>query len=205
MADVPHKFILRSGKDLCMAMVSSTTPRFGPRCPPVLASVPINSDRTSAANSSSCGSVNFLTCAGSLIISVTPHKSASLPSHRPRGQFAFQIFLQLGDPLGGLQFDSQIFTSCAFSYCTSSFSNGNSSDSIASTMDSSFLRRPQSDVRGGRFFASLARRGTAASPSSSVLDYPAVLSTSPSVRRVRSFWPVFMELATRKTSPVFAS
>src|SRR6266508_4665739 len=39
-------------KTLCKAMVSSTTPRFGPRCPPVWESTLISSSRTSCA---SCG------------------------------------------------------------------------------------------------------------------------------------------------------
>src|SRR4030095_10679862 len=39
-------------KTLCRAMVSSTTPRFGPRCPPVCERTLISSSRTSCA---SCG------------------------------------------------------------------------------------------------------------------------------------------------------
>src|SRR5437867_985484 len=45
-------------------MVSSTTPRFGPRCPPFLASWTINSWRISSANCFCCCNVSFLTCAG---------------------------------------------------------------------------------------------------------------------------------------------
>src|SRR6266545_6797414 len=45
-------------------MVNSTTPRFGPRCPPFLASLTINSWRISSASCFCCSSVSFLTCAG---------------------------------------------------------------------------------------------------------------------------------------------
>src|SRR6516164_104958 len=46
------------------ASVNSTTPRLGPRCPPLRASTEIRSCRISAASSCSCGSVSFFTCSG---------------------------------------------------------------------------------------------------------------------------------------------
>src|SRR5438874_4326296 len=50
-----------------MAMVSSTTPRFGPMCPPVLATLRINRSRISSASSESCGTDNALMSAGETI------------------------------------------------------------------------------------------------------------------------------------------
>src|SRR3954447_4208691 len=46
-------------------MVSSTTPRFGPRWPPFLDSLVISSWRTSSASCVICSTVNFLRCEGS--------------------------------------------------------------------------------------------------------------------------------------------
>ena len=48
----------------CIATVNSTTPRFGPRCPPCLAKPWINSSLNSSASFSSCAIVSFLTWAG---------------------------------------------------------------------------------------------------------------------------------------------
>jgi hypothetical protein len=35
MADIEDELVVRGGEDACSAMVNSTTPRFGPRWPPV--------------------------------------------------------------------------------------------------------------------------------------------------------------------------
>src|SRR5215213_9639265 len=55
-------------------MVSSTTPRFGPRCPPVCERTLINSSRTSSASCGNSDSFSALTSAGERI----PCRSALL-------------------------------------------------------------------------------------------------------------------------------
>src|SRR5258705_1172942 len=54
-------------KTLCSAMVSSTTPRFGPRCPPVCERTLISSSRTSCASCSRSCSRSALMSAGERI------------------------------------------------------------------------------------------------------------------------------------------
>ena len=68
MADVPHKFILRRGKDLVHGNGQFYDAKIRPQMPAGSSQCADQFRSTSAANSSSCGSVNFLTCAGSLII-----------------------------------------------------------------------------------------------------------------------------------------
>src|SRR5207253_841455 len=52
-----------------MASVSSTTPRFGPRCPPVFERTEISSSRISSARISSWGTVSVLTSSGEWMVS----------------------------------------------------------------------------------------------------------------------------------------
>ena len=107
MADVPHKFILRRGKDLVHGNGQFYDAKIRPQMP---------------AGSSQCADQfrshfrrQFFQLRFRQFLDVrrfadhfqvTPHKSVfPFQSHRPRGQFAFQIFFQLGDSLlGGLQF-----------------------------------------------------------------------------------------------------
>src|SRR6478609_388700 len=57
----------------CTAMVSSTTPRFGPRWPPVWETLPIRNSLTSAASCSSCASDNLLRSCGLRMVSKIPN------------------------------------------------------------------------------------------------------------------------------------
>src|SRR6478752_1345127 len=54
-------------------MVSSTTPRFGPRWPPVWETLPIRNSLTSAASCSSCASDNLLRSCGLRMVSKIPN------------------------------------------------------------------------------------------------------------------------------------
>src|ERR1700682_2782623 len=56
-------------KTRCSAMVNSTTPRFGPRCPPVCDNTLISSSRTSCASCGRSSSRSALTSAGGRISS----------------------------------------------------------------------------------------------------------------------------------------
>src|SRR5882757_2107532 len=65
-------------KTRCRAMVNSTTPRFGPRCPPVCERTLISSSRTSCA---SCGR----SCSRSALMSA----GERIPSSKCIGAFGF--------------------------------------------------------------------------------------------------------------------
>src|SRR6478752_7172881 len=63
----------------CIRRVSSTTPRLGPRCPPVAATLWIRNCRISSARSVSCGWVRCCRSAGPRICSSIPPVYAPIP------------------------------------------------------------------------------------------------------------------------------
>ena len=86
MAHIPDKFVLWVLKTAWRAMVSSTTPRFGPRWPPALARPVINSCRISPASVSNCGasffhvrrSVHHVEVSAHIILPTNPPATASI-------------------------------------------------------------------------------------------------------------------------------
>src|SRR5216684_7720715 len=77
-------------KTRCSAMVNSTTPRFGPRCPPVWDKTLISSSRTSCASCGRSSSRSALTSAGERIPS---SKRAGAAVSADLEEFGFVIFV----------------------------------------------------------------------------------------------------------------
>src|SRR5258708_18894219 len=85
-------------KTRCRAMVNSTTPRFGPRCPPVCERTLISSSRTSCA---SCGR----SCSRSALMSA----GERIPSSKRFGAFVISVVCELSEEfdfvIGAFGFD----------------------------------------------------------------------------------------------------